>query len=189
MTGRTQRSPGPWRRARAWQLLAAALLLAAPAARQGTAAEAPLPAIPTGQMAPDFALPDPSGKVVRLSDFRGKKAVFVNFWASWCPACQLEMPTLETAYQRFKDRGLEVVAVSIDRGGPRAVARFTREHKISFPVLHDRGQKVMDQYDVNFIPTHFYIDRAGKIRGKEVGPKDWIKPETWQVFEGLLKEQ
>ena len=79
--------------------------------------------------------------------------------------------------------------MSIDRSRPKVVARFTREHNISFPVLHDRHQKIMDRYDVSFIPTHFYIDREGVIRGKYVGPKDWSKPETWQVLLSVLEER
>ncbi|MEE9230377.1 MAG: redoxin domain-containing protein, partial [Acidobacteriota bacterium] len=69
-----------------------------------------------GFTAPDFALPGLDGQTVRLSYFRGKKAVFLNFWATWCPPCRLEMPTMETAYQEYKSRRLEILAVSIDAG-------------------------------------------------------------------------
>ncbi len=69
-----------------------------------------------GYLAPDFALPNLDGKTVRLSDYQGKKGVFINFWATWCPPCRLEMPTMEKVYQEYQSQGLEILAVSIDAG-------------------------------------------------------------------------
>lgn len=69
-----------------------------------------------GYLAPDFTLPTLDGKTVRLSDYQGKKGVFINFWATWCPPCRLEMPTMEKVYQEYQSQGLEILAVSIDAG-------------------------------------------------------------------------
>jgi peroxiredoxin len=140
-----------------------------------------------GFRAPDFTLPGLGGARVKLSDFRGKKAVFLNFWASWCPSCQEEMPTMETLYREFKPRGLEILAVSIDtRTGD--VATFTKMHGVSFPALLDPDQRVFTQYRASKIPTHVLIDRHGVIRAREVGSKDWSRPEAWKAIEALLRE-
>lgn len=139
-----------------------------------------------GSLAPDFTMPELNGRQVRLSEFRGRKAVFLNFWASWCPSCREEMPTMEKLYRQFRDRGLEIVAVSVDRD--RAdVARFVKEHGVTFVVLLDPDFKAAMEYRVTGIPTHYFIDRAGVIRHREVGSKDWSKPETWKALEGLLQ--
>ena len=140
----------------------------------------------TGFLAPDFALPDLSGTRVNLSDLRGKRAVFLNFWASWCPSCQEEMPTMEKLYKQFKARGLEIVAVSIDQR-KADVANFVKRHELTFPVLLDPDGKVAQAYRVTKIPTHYFIDRKGVIRSREVGSKDWSKPETWKTVEEIIR--
>lgn len=138
-----------------------------------------------GFLGPDFTLPDLNGRQVRLSDFRGKKAVFLNFWASWCPSCQEEMPTMEKLYQGFRARGLEIVAVSIDKN-KADVAKFVKQHGLTFPIVLDPDFKVAGEYRVTGIPTHYFIEKTGVIRSRDVGSKDWSKPETWKAIEGLL---
>mgnify|MGYP005854522099 CR=1 FL=1 len=91
-----------------------------------------------GHLAPDFALPDIDAKTVRLSDYRGKKAVFLNFWAIRCPSCRAEMPTMEKAYQRYKEQ-VGFLAVSIDKRS-KDVEAFTKEFKLTFPALLDSGR-------------------------------------------------
>lgn len=160
----------------------------------GLQSQTDTPATPeVGTLAPDFTLPDLEGKTVRLSEMRGK-VVFLTFWATWCPACQFEMSTMEPFYQHFKDQGLTILAVSIDQGTEetvkQAIAAFRTQHgSMTFPVLLDPTQEIMDQYQVAFIPTHFYLDRQGRIRGKYVGPKDWRDRQHWKLFEDLLAER
>ena len=139
----------------------------------------------TGFLAPDFTLPDLNRRPVKLSDFRGKKVIFLNFWASWCPTCKEEMPTMEKLYRQFKARGLEIVAVSIDRDKTDAV-KFVKTHGVTFPVLLDPESTVAYNYRVLGIPTHYFIDKTGVIRSRDVGSKDWSRPETWKVIEELL---
>lgn len=86
-------------------------------------------ALKVGDVAPDFVLPDLNGMPVRLADYRGKKVVFLNFWAPWCPSCRFEMPTMPEVFQRFKDQGLEILAISIDQGGRQA----TMDYAITLP--------------------------------------------------------
>ena len=140
-----------------------------------------------GYRAPDFALPSLDGNTVRLSDFRGKKAVFLNFWATWCPPCRLEMPTMEKAYQEFKTRGLEILAVSIDAGPKRAVKDFMQEFKLTFPALLDPDMEVMQLYRFFSIPATILIDKQGIIRHRELGYSDWTDPESQELLEEILK--
>ncbi len=139
-----------------------------------------------GSLAPDFTLPSLNGTPVRLSDFRGRKAVLLNFWASWCPSCQQEMPTMEALYRRFKGEGLEILAVSLDQNR-EDVVMFMEGHGLTFPALLDADSRVANTYRVTGIPTHYFIDKTGVIRSREVGPRDWSQPETWKTIEALLR--
>ncbi len=140
-----------------------------------------------GYLAPDFTLPSLDGKTVRLSDFRGKKGVFINFWATWCPPCRLEMPTMEKAYQEYRSRGLEILAVSIDAGPKGAIESFMRELKLTFPVLLDPEMEVMRTYKFFALPASVLIDKQGIIRFKEQGYRDWTLPESHKKLEQILR--
>lgn len=140
-----------------------------------------------GYLAPDFTLPDLDGKTVRLSDFRGKKAIFLNFWATWCPPCRLEMPTMEKAYQDYKGRGLEILAVTIDAGPKNVVKNFLEEFKLTFPVLLDPDMEVMHRYRLFSIPATILIDKDGMIRHRELGYRDWTDPKSRKLLEEILK--
>ncbi len=96
------------------------------------------------------------------------------------------MPTMEKLYREFKAQGLEILAVSIDKE-KADVAKFTKTHGVTFPALLDPDGKVARTYRVTNIPTHYFIDKQGTIRAREVGPKDWSRPETWKVIEALLQ--
>jgi peroxiredoxin len=139
-----------------------------------------------GYLAPDFALPTLDGQTVRLSDFRGKKAVFLNFWATWCSPCRLEMPTMETAYQDYKGRGLEILAVSLDAGPKSAVKNFMQELKLTYPALQDPDMEVLRLYRMFSLPASFLIDKQGIIRFREVGYRDWTDPESRKLIEAIL---
>ena len=132
----------------------------------------------------DFTLPLLDGENVTLSSFRGK-VVFLNFWASWCPPCREEMPSMETLYQRYKDLGLEMLAVNL-RESPDEVRRFVQSNGYTFPVLLDRTGRVGSNFGVSGIPTTFIIDREGKIIGRLVGSIYWDTPQIFAAFEALL---
>lgn len=142
-----------------------------------------------GALAPDFTLKDVDGKTVRLAHFRGKNPVFLNFWASWCPACRQEAPENEKLHQRLGPKGLKFLPVSIDRG-PGAlddVRKFMEEFKLSFRPLLDSNGEVFDRWGVTAIPTTFLIDRKGKIVAKEVGPRNWTNSKWFTRLEQLLE--
>lgn len=110
----------------------------------------------------DFEAASVDGGAVRLSSLKGR-VVLVNFWATWCSPCVQEMPVLADLYQKYKDRGLEILAISVDEEAARhKVGRFVKEHGLNFPVLYDNG--VAELYKVGSYPTSLLIDREGTVR-------------------------
>ncbi len=140
-----------------------------------------------GFLAPDFSLPDLSGKSVTLSDFRGK-VVLLNFWATWCPPCRREIPSLIRLYQLRRDKEFEIVAVSVDRISPSKVASFVANYQMSFPVLVNPRGHVGQRYWTRAIPSSFLLDKKGVIRWKVAGAREWDDPETLSKIDQLLSE-
>ncbi len=137
------------------------------------------------QAAPDFALPTPDGKTVRLSDYRGR-VVFLNFWATWCPACRDEMPSMERLHRELKDQGLVMLAVNLQETR-EVVAAFMKELDLTFPTLLDRDGKVsFGRYQVRFIPTTYLVGTDGRLLGRLVGPKDWAALPARRLIASLL---
>src|SRR5262245_3517689 len=140
----------------------------------------------TPGLAPDFAVPDLSGQAVRLSGLRGQ-VVLLNLWTTWCPPCREEMPSMEKLYQRLKDRGFVLLAVSQDEAGKAAVAPFVRDLGLTFPVLVGREHQVGDRFNVWGYPESFIIDREGRVVERVIGPRDWVAPEQVAALERLLE--
>jgi cytochrome c biogenesis protein CcmG/thiol:disulfide interchange protein DsbE len=123
-----------------------------------------------GKMAPDFSIQDSDHKV-SLRDFRGK-IVVLNFWATWCPPCVEEMPSLVQMDQRMKDKGVAVLGVSIDVDAD-AYHRFLKDYKVGFVTVRDPEQKSASLYGTHGWPETYVIDRDGIVRRKFIGPVDW----------------
>jgi len=123
---------------------------------------APAPAV--GSLAPDFALQTLDGKTVRLSDFRGQP-VLLNFWATWCGPCRLEMPAIQ---ERYNDGAFEVLAVNFDESAA-LVRRFAEELNLSLPIVLDPGGQVQELYRVRGYPTSFLVDEDGVVRFLHIG--------------------
>jgi peroxiredoxin len=113
----------------------------------------------------DFTLTDLEGRSWHLRELRGK-VVLVNFWATWCPPCRKEMPDLEALYDRFRDQGFVVLAISDEE--PGKVTPFIAERKVSYPVMLDPGRKVHELYQVEGIPKSFVYDRDGKMVAQSI---------------------
>ena len=122
---------------------------------------------------------------LRLSELRGK-VVFLNFWATWCPPCRDEMPSMESLYRRYKDEGLEIVAVNL-RESHEQVLAFMNEYELTFPAVLDLDGRIGGAYGVQAIPTSFLINREGQIVARLVGFKDWDTPQIHAAFETLLR--
>ena len=140
-----------------------------------------------GHLAPDFALKTLEGKTIRLSELRGKKVVLINFWATWCPPCRLEMPTMQKIYSDYKGKGFEVLAINIEPDAREEIQDFIKELRLTFPVLLDSDMKVTRRYRLIGLPVSTLIDRQGIIRSKEIGYHDWTDKESRKRVESLLK--
>lgn len=123
--------------------------------------------------APDFELPDVNGKKVRLSDFKGK-VIILDFWATWCPPCRAEIPGFIELYNKYKDKGVVIIGISLDEGGVKDVLPFMKEFGINYHILIGNYKVTQDYGGIRGIPTTFVIDKKGNIRAKYVGyrPKE-----------------
>jgi peroxiredoxin len=139
-----------------------------------------------GLPAPKFTFPGLDGKMVSLDDYKGK-VVLLNIWATWCPPCRDEMPSMERMYQVLKGEDFVLIAISIDASGAKVVAPFVREYKLSFPVLLDTNGKSQTLFETTGIPESFIIDKEGILYQKIIGPRDWDSPETILFIRNLIQ--
>jgi peroxiredoxin len=136
--------------------------------------------------APDFGLPDTDGKLHTLSDYRGK-VVLLNFWATWCPPCRHEMPSMQTLFQELKDKPFQVLACDQQEDGD-TVFSFTGllNPEPTFPILMDSKSSVSKKYGVPGLPTSFLIDKKGNIAYRAVGGRDFGHPAMRALIESLM---
>ena len=127
-----------------------------------------------GTLAPEFTVKD-SDRTVSLSQLRGK-IVVLNFWATWCAPCVEEMPSLSRMQQKMKDKGVTVLAVSVDVDG-NAYHRFLKDHNVEFLTVREPDHKTADLYGTFKFPETYILDRDGKVRRKFIGAVDWTEPE------------
>jgi len=132
----------------------------------------------------EIKLKDVLGNTVSLSDFRGK-IVFLNFWATWCPPCIIEMPSMEKLHRRFKDKNFVMVAVNSQETDAQ-VKSFFEKNKLSFTALLDSSGEVGSWFGVNALPTTFVLDKQGRIIGSALGPRDWNSQASVALFDYLI---
>jgi len=142
--------------------------------------------VKVGEEAPNFRLRDLAGNVMSLSQLRGK-VVLLNFWATWCGPCRVEMPAMEQLYRTFPRREFEILAVSTDPQGAVVTRPFQQELGFTFPVLHDSEFRVGLTYGARTLPMTFMVDRQGVIRQKIFGARDWDSPEARELIHTLVK--
>lgn len=151
-----------------------ALLLASGCARQGSKQGGPAVSAGAGAIgskAPDFELPDLSGKNVRLSELAGK-VVILNFWATWCGPCRQEVPDFVRLQSKYRDQGLTIVGLSLDADGARAVRPFAEEYDVNYTMLLANDETADRFGGILGIPTTFVLDRQGKVVKKFIGKMD-----------------
>jgi cytochrome c biogenesis protein CcmG/thiol:disulfide interchange protein DsbE len=132
-----------------------------------------------GNPAPDFTVQDAERKVT-LSQYRGQ-VVVLNFWATWCPPCVEETPSLVQMNNRLKDKGITLLGVSVDVDGD-AYNRFIQQHKIDYTTVRDVDQKSNNLYGTFKFPETYIIDRKGVLRRKFIGPVDWNSREITEYL-------
>ena len=139
-----------------------------------------------GQLAPALALGTLDRGRTALADHRDK-LVILNFWATWCHPCALEMPSLEALWRRYQERGLLVLAVSVDRGSPRNLLEpYVRNLKLTFPILLDPDSKTSEGWRVTALPATFIVRPGGEVTGMALGAREWDSDEMRALVERLL---
>jgi len=146
---------------------------------------APAGKVAEGQPAPDFTLPDLLGAQQHLP--KGK-VVLLNFWATWCPPCRKEMPSMIELHKQLEGKGLAIVAASVDKDRSK-LDSFVREYNIPFEVLHDADGAISRQYSVFRYPETFLIDRQGVIRFHLIGAVEWTDKTVLKAINTLLAEK
>ena len=142
--------------------------------------------VQVGDEAPNFILRDLAGNAISLSQLRGK-VVLLNFWATWCGPCRVEMPAMEQLYRTLPRGEFEILAVSTDAQGATVTRPFQKRMGFTFPILHDSGYRVGLAYGGRTIPVTFMVDRQGVVRQKIFGARDWDSPEARDLIQALMK--
>lgn len=134
-----------------------------------------------GQPAPAFALKNLDGKTVSSSEFKGK-VIILNFWATWCPPCRVEIPSFILLQKKYEEKGFTFIGVSLDEDGPRIVKNFVKSAGMNYPQLMASYEVVMNYGNFEAIPTTFVIDRKGIVRNVLQGY------HTQSVFENEIQK-
>lgn len=139
-----------------------------------------------GQRGPAFRLALLAGGEATLESWRDR-VVVLNFWATWCTPCTLEMPTLEALWREYHGRGLVVAGISVDRGAPRALLDpYVRSLSLTFPILLDPDAAVAGAWRVTALPATFVIRPGGEVVGMAIGPREWNSAEVRALLESML---
>jgi peroxiredoxin len=163
------------------------LTLAGPTAGAGEPSEAlRLTRLEVTEPAPAFSVTTPDGSSLSLQDLKGK-LVLLNFWATWCEPCREEMPAMERLARTYRERGLAVLAISVDRDGASVVRPFLKRHDVTFLVGLDPEQTVARLYRVWALPSTIIVGRRGIPLFGAQGARDWDSPASHLLLDGLLK--
>ncbi len=139
-----------------------------------------------GDPAPDFTLEDLSGRTWTLSELKGK-VVFINFWATWCPPCREEMPSMQRLADMMPEDSFVMLAL-LNRDAPSMGANFVRKLGVTMPILNDQGNQAGRLYGITGLPETFIVDKQGILREKYIGPAQWDSPVYQQLMKKYIAE-
>ncbi len=137
-----------------------------------------------GDQAPDFTIATDNGQTISRSSFGGKLLV-LNFWATWCPPCIEELPSLDAFQLRLRSKGVVVLGISVDKN-EKTYKTFLDRARVSFLTARDPDGNISAAYGTYKYPETYVIDQNGRVVEKFVGPENWLKPEVIQRIERLL---
>ncbi len=135
--------------------------------------------------APDFELTDIDGNTHWLSDYRGK-VLIINFWATWCPPCRDEMPSMDRAWEVLKEEDIQMLAVNIGEDAD-TIFQFTANYPVGFPLVMDRDSKVVGEWPVRGLPTTFVVETEGRLAYRAIGGRTWDDSELLALIRALRK--
>ena len=144
------------------------------------------PVVGVNDKAPDFSVVTDSGRRISRSDFGGRLLV-LNFWATWCPPCLEEIPSLEELHKRLSPAGVVVLGISVDSDA-EAYRRFLEQARVSFLTARDPEARIASRYGTFKFPETYLIDRHGRVREKIIGAADWTEPELFERVRRLSGE-
>jgi len=145
-----------------------------------------LPLVAKSFSAPDFVLKGEDGKTYRLSDYRGK-LVIIAFWATWCPPCRFEMPSLERAWGKLKDKNVVILGINVGEDAD-TIFEFTGSYPMSFPVPMDTKGEIVKRYPIIGLPTTYIISPDGMVTHRAVGSREWDTPQMLAKLLALSKK-
>ncbi len=140
-----------------------------------------------GKPAPDFSIPTIDGKSFTLSDYRGK-IVFLNFWATWCPPCKEEMPSMQKLHKHLEGTDFVMLTVSIDEK-PELIEPYMKELGLDFIVGLDPKSEIANMYGLTGVPETFLISRSGIVLHHMIGPGDWFNKDLVSALEGIVRSK
>ncbi|MBU0729345.1 MAG: TlpA family protein disulfide reductase [Proteobacteria bacterium] len=134
--------------------------------------------------APDFHLKDSNGKYWRLSDLRGN-VIFLNFWATWCPPCREEMPSMQALNQSLEGKPFKMITI-LANDDPKVADKFLQKLGVNLPVLIDEDDSTIKAYGVTSVPESFIIDTQGVLRSRMIGGRNWDSPVMRKMLQELM---
>lgn len=139
-----------------------------------------------GKLAPNFSLVERNGKTWTLSDLKGQ-VVFVNFWATWCPPCRQEMPSMQRLFTMLPKKSFKMLTI-LSQDDPKRAEIFAKKLGITMPILDDQANNIGPKYGLTGVPETFIIDKKGVLREKFIGPAHWDSPGVLQMLTEYINQ-